>query len=202
MLSFSLLLSACTHDFSIDVPSNFDWTYAPHFQWTFDGVDAELVCMQDALQKRLDILSARSEQISYATQHTFTDAEMQEFERLNALGFELVLLTQIYINPSFTDNPDEIVSVQLERGTISCIDEFNVRRANFNPPANMPYITMTRPASGYWWDIFMILVSHTPTRTHVEFILDFLDITGESVYIVVDPGSFTNDSPLNPPPRP
>jgi len=203
VLFFTLFSSACTFGSGIDMPSDFDWSYAPHFRWTSEGANAELVCMEEEFHERRDIIFERTEQARYFWErdeefeipYTFTPIDEHEFRRRNELASEIILLTQIYNNPSFTGDPDRAVLdwVELgirfarEDGMTRCLEEFNVRRANFNPPADMPYVTMALPASGWFWDFFLIGVSHTPTRAHVEFILDFFGVTGESVYIIVAP---------------
>jgi len=201
MLFFSFFLSVCTPD-SGDTSSNFDWTYAPHFQWTSNRIDAELVCMEDALQIRIDTARAKNEEMwrTFQRPPALTDAELQETERLTALASELGLLTQIYNNPNFTGDPEQAILYWIDRGERSGqlrnVDEFNVRWKNFNPPVNMPYTRTIFPPTIYPWNFFYIGVSHTPTRAHVEFILNFFGITGESVYIVVDDPSHIVNEPV------
>jgi len=163
-----------------------------HFEWTSGRSDAELMCMEDALSSRVDVMNTQLEQVDAAEQrgesfvmpHAFTEAESREIERQNIMLRYLHLLTRIYIYPDSIPNTDQFLLHLSERGSIN-LDEFNILRADFNPPDNMPYFIASAAPTEWVWDFFKIAVSHTPTRAHVEFILEFLGITGNSVYIVV-----------------
>ena len=162
----------------------------------------ELVCMLEGVQRRLDLVDERferrtqeqqqgireSEMSVYQELHVFSEEERQELYRQTMLLRELSFLTHYYNNPESDFVIDDIVNFFVERGHTSYLEELNNRRTLHPIPPTLPYIQFVAPAGEYFWDFFLIDVSHIPTRGCIEFILSYTGIPREIAYIVYGEG--------------